>query len=786
MPRAVPYLKPATPDLGRFEELKVSLGPAAAPQSTLGAVGTTVRVSGQDRFTPAHLVIPVDSAATVGIDPRTVRVFRLDAGTKTYHPVWKSGMNQGLGYVWATITRPGDYQAIGLPKDQLLLQSLRAVAIERRFADSDSTTERDQMVHMAMEPIFDGDLSEIEAVRTALARTEIQFSLVARSAQPIRVTRGGYLAAFPLPGDLSLEQLRQRLTKLDIGKSALPEEILFFDPEWGRDLEPRWREDFGDGDEEDWLHWPRHWKHHRFCRSRKRNWPMYHHDQYHSGQASGCSRLSTTTVSGLNPCPPVALPGSSWSVPTVVDGKAYVGLIDTPMGGGRLIRVDLATGAIDPHYFDTPSRPGAYAQGIGGSPAIHGDRVYITNVPGTVHCLHKSDLTQIWTMSLNAANQAANQPMDNPNADCWSSPVVVGDHVYVGCGEGEGGAFGFVYCLDADTGQVEWLFCTDQFQAGVPNQKNHIPTTGAAPWASAPPHNFTLEPDPATGASVWSSCAHYADEDVSRIYVGTGNSNVPATGTHVDGNYGSGVLALDALTGDLVNFYSPTTDQSYRPDDSDIDVCGSPVVFTDGDDAYIGIGAKSGAFFLFDPDLNLVKFRQMLPYYHDDPAHPNHVVPIPGFDHDGWAGGGENLWGVFGTPAASRHLEALFIGIGGYGSIGDQRIPFMRAVHWDTLDDLWPMTQVNGVDEYITPNPPMYSPSLECGLSSPSLVNDLVFVATSLPALYALEASTGHCKWAAPNMVLSGGEPWRGCLGAVIYGNWVVAAAGDKLYIYTL
>lgn len=784
MPRAVPYLKPATADLSRFEELKSGAGRAAAPESTLCAVGASARVTGPERFAPAHLVIPFEPAATVGIDPRTVRIFRLDTQTKAYRPVWKSGMNHALGFVWATITKPGEYQAIGLPKDQLLLQSLRMMAVDRRFADSESRSDLDRMVRVAMEPILEGDPSEIETVRTDLARTEIQFSRVARSAQPVRVIRGGYLGPFALPGDLSLEQLRHRITKLEIKESGLPEESLFFDPEWGRDLEPEWRDDFGDGDEDGWVHWPRHWKHHPFCRSHKRNWPMYHHDQYHSGQASGCSRLSSTTVSGLMPCTPVALPGSSWSVPTVVDGKAYVGLIDGPMGGGRLIRVDLSTGAIDPQFFDTPSRPGAYAQGIGGSPAVHGDRVYISNVPGTVHCLRKADLSPIWTTSLNTSDQAANQPMDNPNADCWTSPVVVGNHVYVGCGEGEGGAFGFVYCLHADTGHVKWLFCTDQFQAGVPNQKNHIPTTGAAPWATTPPHNFTLEPDPPTGASVWSSCAHYSGDEVNRIYVGTGNSNVLATGSHVDGNYGSGVLALDALTGDLVNFYSPTTDQSYRPDDSDIDVCGSPVVFKDGDDAYVAIGAKSGAFFRFDVDLNLKKFRQMLPYYHDDPAHPNHVIPIPGFDHDG--GPGENLYGVFGTPAASRDLEALFIGIGGYGAIGDQRIPFMRAVDWETLDDIWATAQVSGVDEYIAPNPPMYSPSQECGLSSPSLVNDLVFIATSKPALYALEASTGHCKWAAPNMVVSGTEWWTGCMGAAIYGNWVVAAAGTQLYIYTL
>lgn len=84
---------------------------------------------------------------------------------------------------------------------------------------------------------------------------------------------------------------------------------------------------------------------------------------------------------------------------------------ESPMGGGPLIRVDLATGAIDPHYFDAPLRVGTYAQGIDGSPAVLRDRVYISNVPGTVHCLHKSDVSLIWTTSLNTANQAANQPM---------------------------------------------------------------------------------------------------------------------------------------------------------------------------------------------------------------------------------------------------------------------------------------------------------------------------------------------------------------------------------------
>lgn len=792
--RVGPHLKPATGDSGAVEALtaKVVRGPARA--STLGSVGPAVRVSGADRFAPVYVHLPIDDKSLTGIDARTLRMFSWDQRRQTYVPYWNSGANVTHGYVWAKIERAGEYLAIGLPKDQLLAQSLRAMVVARRFADPSSAPEMEDVTRRGFQPLVEASVAEIEQVRNRLAAAEIQFSQVARSAQPLRVRNAGYLAAFPLPGGMSIEQLRERIGDLKVGAEGLPEEALFFPPESGFDFEPPWGPGLGPLLPEPlpwwpWPRpwpwpWPRPWPPRPWCWFFSPNWPMYHHDPRHSGVASGCSRLTTTTVGGLQPQMPIPLPGASWSVPTVVDGQAYVGLIDGPMGGGRLCRVDLATGAIDPNTFDTPSRVGAYAQGIGGSPAVVGDYVYISNIPGTVHCLHKSDLGHVWTTSLTTANSVTNQPVNNPNADCWTSPVVIGNNLYVGCGEGEGGAWGFVYCLAADTGHVNWLFCTDQFQAGVSNQRNQIPQSAAAPWAAAA--GFTLLPDPPTGGSVWSSCAYFSGGGVSRIYVGTGNSNVPATGNQVDGMYGSGVLALDAISGDFVAFYSPTTDQSYRTNDQDIDVCGSPVIFSHGGQTLVAIGSKSGAFFVFDIDLNLIQFRQLLPYYHDDPTNPAHLVPIPGFDHDG--GAGENMFGVFGTPAVSYSLQSLFVGLGGYMGIGDQRVPFMRAVHWDTLSDRWPTTLVGGVDEYIVPNPPMYQ-SDEAGLSSPTLVNDLVFIATSKPALYALEAATGHCKWAAPNMVLSGTEPdawWKGCLGAVVYGDTVVAAAGDKLYIYAL
>jgi outer membrane protein assembly factor BamB len=63
--------------------------------------------------------------------------------------------------------------------------------------------------------------------------------------------------------------------------------------------------------------------------------------------------------------------------------------------------------------------------------------------------------------------------------DCFSSPLVVNGKVYVGSGEGERDVFGFVFCLDANTGNVVWLFCTNQFNLASDNNPNVIPASAA-------------------------------------------------------------------------------------------------------------------------------------------------------------------------------------------------------------------------------------------------------------------------------------------------------------------
>src|SRR5439155_9777501 len=115
-----------------------------------------------------------------------------------------------------------------------------------------------------------------------------------------------------------------------------------------------------------------------------------------------------------------------------------------------------------------------------------------------------------------------------------------------------------------------------------------------------------------------------------------------------DVNYGSGVLALDASTGQFRGFFQPDIADSYYPGDLDIDVPGSPMLFTRGGARVLAIGSKSGAFFLLDPATMTVLGpngrRHLLPKDAVTGAH------LPGVDPGG-AGVGENMFGVFGTAA---------------------------------------------------------------------------------------------------------------------------------------
>ena len=778
-----PYLVQASPD---FDPADLELQPPdePLPQATFGDIGLAAKVGGASSFPATLLILPYDLRGLRGVDALSVRVFRLDEDAGRLRPMWQSGINTAFGFVWAEIRRAGLYTALGLPRDLLLREALRAVARQRRFADDDSPETLRAIIRSAFAPLLELPVEALQQLRRELAQLELQTSARTFSPHETQAAHGAHALPWPLPDDLTVIQFRERLRRLEPPAAGFPEEELFFAPDTLDDPEPPWPLPLPRP--APWplplpmwpwpppwplprpIPWPPAW----LCWFLSRDWRMYHHDERHSGHASGCSAITSTSVGGMTLRLSVPVDGPVITIPTIVQGKIYVGSSDAAGVGGTLYKIDLASGTVE-HTFSVPQRFPAYSQGIGGSPAVVGGKVYFTAIPGQVYCLDAATFTLLWSVDLRNPDPAHNQPVQNQSwTDSRSSPLVVGGKVYVGCGEGEGGAFGFVYCLDATTGNVIWLFCTNKFPGLADNQPNVIPTSAVG--ISPLPAPFTAHADPAeVGVSIWSSCAY--DAALDRIYVGTGNALSGDFNPLPDAPYGSGVLALDAATGAFQGFFEPAAADCYRQDDTDVDICGSPTVFARGGARVVGIGSKGGGYFLLDAaTMAPVATRQLLPYQFNNPANP-----LPNVDPH--TGPGENMYGVFGTAAIHYGLGRLFVGVGGYGgAIDTPTTPFVRALDWTTLNDAWPTTVGgDGVTRYTAPGP-LYANPGEVGLSSPAVVNDVVFVSTDRPGLYALSAATGLCLWSA------GGLSPGYILGPAVYGNMVVVGSGSSIKVYSL
>src|SRR6266508_3419437 len=443
-----PYLVQTSPDFDPAE-LELQRLDHPLPQATFGDVGLAARVVGAPSFPTTLLILPYDLRGLRGVDAPSVRVFRLDEDAGRLRPVWRSGVNTAFGYAWAEIGKAGLYAALGLPRDLLLREALRAVARQRRFADDDSPEALQAIVRSAFAPFLELPVQALQQLRRELAQLELQTSARTFSPDETQAAHGAHAVPRPLP--------------------HWP-----WPPPW-----PVPRP----------VPWPPPW----LCWFLSRDWRMYHHDERHSGHASGCSAITSTSVGGMTLRLSVPVDGPVITIPTVVKGKVYVGSSDAAGAGGTLYKIDLGSGTVE-HTFSVPQRFPAYSQGIGGSPAVVGGKVYFTAIPGRVYCLDAATFALLWSVDLRNPDPAHNQPVQNVSwTDSWTSPLVVNGKVYVGCGEGEGGAFGFVYCLDATTGDVVWLFCTNKFPGVADNQPNVIPNSAVG--ISPLPAPFTAHPD---------------------------------------------------------------------------------------------------------------------------------------------------------------------------------------------------------------------------------------------------------------------------------------------------
>jgi outer membrane protein assembly factor BamB len=548
---------------------------------------------------------------------------------------------------------------------------------------------------------------------------------------------------------------------------------------------------------------------------------MFHGDTCHTGEVTG-SPIDSGNVAELRLIHDVKIPGPILSVPAIVEGKVYVGLANasgTPGAtGGQMLKIDAATGQIEAEFcwHLGPNEGDSHGfMGMGCTPAIAGDRIYFFAFNAKLYCLDRHSLQLVWVTDLRNPDAAHGQPVSNtllfnagdPNAAGWSSPVVANGKIYVGTGEGENPAlFGFVFCLDAASGNVDWIYCTVQLQTNIPNQPNHLPACVIPGFL---PPKFTVDasiPAPSVrGCSVWSCIAY--DPELNRIYCTTGNpapdGNLPTPG------FSNGILSLDASTGDFKGFFQASPDSSYRPSDVDVDFGGSPMVFTLNGRRVVAAGCKNGGFFVLDAKtMKLVNQRQLLPYYNDGTQIPtvDPHVPATNNDLDVWVPNEvsnsvqqENFYGTYSTPAIHSGLRRIFMGIGGNNyhnvaaGIDSTTTPFMRVMDWETLDDAWPMDQSNP-RRYTKPQPPMYAVPGESGLSSPAVVNDVVFCSTSIIGLYAFSAHDGTLLWQHQLGEQTGGMNggYGYCLGPAIEGRYVVAGGlvfgrnGGVLHIYSL
>src|ERR1700709_843 len=267
-------------------------------------------------------------------------------------------------------------------------------------------------------------------------------------------------------------------------------------------------------------------------------WWMYHGDPAHTGFVGSGSAINAAALSGgkFGVLHTLNVGGSILSVPAVSDGFIFVGLANSRdfVGemGGTLLKIDLASGQTVkkfPWTIELNERDTHGFCGMGSTPAIVADsktgKVSFVGFTAKLYCLNAGDLSLVWVTDLRNTDLAHNQPVQtyNPGTDInnepppaagWSAPLVVNGRIYLGIGEGENPTLNsFVFCLDAASGKVGWIFCTNQYVLGQPNLPSQLP----AKLLNAPvPSGFTVfSGAPVTlGCSVWGCIAY--DEKLNR------------------------------------------------------------------------------------------------------------------------------------------------------------------------------------------------------------------------------------------------------------------------------
>ncbi|MFT7603837.1 MAG: outer membrane protein assembly factor BamB [Saprospiraceae bacterium] len=413
-----------------------------------------------------------------------------------------------------------------------------------------------------------------------------------------------------------------------------------------------------------------------------------------------------------------------------------------------------------------------------------------------------------------------------PVAAGWCSPTVVNfgrdgkksTKLYVGVAEGENPLlYGFIYALDAESGKVDWIYCTNKNDSATNNTPNQLPLAAVNGTTVTGYEYTTTDRIPKSmGCSVWAAIAY--DEETGLIYASTGNPQPdgPLRDEAVD--YSNGILALEAETGKFKAFQQMPATTSYRVSDIDVDIGSSCTIFDLDGQKVVGVGCKNGGFMICDAyTLDIIGSTCLLPKMNDGshiaeidvhpPKNQLNVLAPHVSNKESNENKNENYFGPFNTAAVHPPSKTLFVGIGGPNyhlpapGIDYNTTPFMKAINMEWFKnkdgkesvklDAWPM---DGSDppRYVNTGASMYKTPGESGLSSPAVVNDVVFCSTCKVGIYAFDVANGNLLWSRNIGEQTGGlnGGYGYCMGPAIWKDYVVAGglilgqSGGILEIY--
>ena len=205
-----PYLLQTTTEWNPTTKLNLKCVENPLPNRTLGYMGLATQIDGPSEFQSSLLIQPLNSRGLLGMDPISVRVFRLD--NSSFLPVWDSGIVVDTGIVWSKIRRPGIYAPIGLPRDKLVLEMLRHMAFERRYLGTESKEEMEAVTKKSISLFMDVPEKDLDELRRLLTISEIRSAVGSISPKEIIFGHGGHLRSFRLPQDVTIREFKERLS----------------------------------------------------------------------------------------------------------------------------------------------------------------------------------------------------------------------------------------------------------------------------------------------------------------------------------------------------------------------------------------------------------------------------------------------------------------------------------------------------------------------------------------------------------------------------------------------